>query len=139
MHRFLAGALGIEILTLALLATRKRRFGSTAVVTACVLVAAGIPLYMMGWHGTASTLALIGEAILLIAALRWSNIDRARCTADPCRGDLPALLGMWTVTLLLKPIVVMGHLLGGMLMFALLVWMAGAQRTCRSPWPKHRS
>jgi cytochrome c oxidase assembly protein subunit 15 len=35
-----------------------------------------------------------------------------------------ALLGMWTVTLLLKPIVVMGHLLGGMLMFGLLVWMA---------------
>ncbi len=35
-----------------------------------------------------------------------------------------ALLGMWTVTLLLKPIVVMGHLLGGMLMFALLAWMA---------------
>ena len=77
VHRFLAGALGIEILTLALLATRKRRFGTTAVVTACVLVAAGIPLYMMGWHGTASALALIGEAILLIAALRWSKTWRA--------------------------------------------------------------
>jgi len=35
-----------------------------------------------------------------------------------------ALLGMWTVTWLLKPIVVMGHLLGGMLMFGMLVWMA---------------
>lgn len=35
-----------------------------------------------------------------------------------------ALLGMWTVTLLLKPAVVMAHLLGGMATFALLVWLA---------------
>ncbi len=33
-----------------------------------------------------------------------------------------ALLGMWTVTLLLKPIVVMGHLLGGMTILLILVW-----------------
>ena len=33
-----------------------------------------------------------------------------------------ALLGMWTVTWKLKPIVVMAHLLGGMATFALLVW-----------------
>ncbi|MDN5782855.1 MAG: COX15/CtaA family protein, partial [Luteimonas sp.] len=35
-----------------------------------------------------------------------------------------ALLGMWTVTWLLKPLVVMGHLLGGLTTFALLAWMA---------------
>ena len=35
-----------------------------------------------------------------------------------------ALLGMWTVTWLLKPIVVMAHLLGGLLTFSLLTWMA---------------
>ena len=34
-----------------------------------------------------------------------------------------ALLGMWTVTLLLKPIIVMGHLLGGMTLLLLLVWL----------------
>lgn len=34
-----------------------------------------------------------------------------------------ALLGMYTVTLLLKPVVVMGHLLGGFLTFSLLVWL----------------
>ena len=33
-------------------------------------------------------------------------------------------LGMWTVTLLLKPVVVMGHLLGGFATFALLVLLA---------------
>ena len=35
-----------------------------------------------------------------------------------------ALLGKWTVTLLLKPVVVMGHLLGGLTTFSLLLWMA---------------
>lgn len=34
-----------------------------------------------------------------------------------------ALLGMWTVTLLLKPIIVMAHLLGGMTLLALLFWL----------------
>jgi len=34
-----------------------------------------------------------------------------------------ALLGMWTVTLLLKPLVVMGHLLGGLLIVSLLFWL----------------
>jgi cytochrome c oxidase assembly protein subunit 15 len=35
-----------------------------------------------------------------------------------------ALLGMWTVTWKLKPVVVMAHLLGGMTTLALLVWIA---------------
>src|SRR5688572_19242571 len=35
-----------------------------------------------------------------------------------------ALLGMWTVTWKLKPVVVMAHLLGGFATFALLVWIA---------------
>ncbi len=34
-----------------------------------------------------------------------------------------ALLGMWTVTLLLKPGIVMAHLLGGVATFSLLVWL----------------
>jgi cytochrome c oxidase assembly protein subunit 15 len=35
-----------------------------------------------------------------------------------------ALLGMWTVTLLLKPLIVTLHLLGGLLTLALLWWLA---------------
>lgn len=35
-----------------------------------------------------------------------------------------ALLGMWTVTLLLKPFIVVAHLLGGMATLALLWWLA---------------
>ncbi len=37
---------------------------------------------------------------------------------------LQALLGMWTVTLLLKPVIVTLHLLGGMTTLALLSWIA---------------
>jgi cytochrome c oxidase assembly protein subunit 15 len=38
-----------------------------------------------------------------------------------------ALLGMWTVTWLLKPIVVTAHLLGGMVILALLFWFVADQ------------
>jgi cytochrome c oxidase assembly protein subunit 15 len=44
-----------------------------------------------------------------------------------------ALLGMWTVTWLLKPIVVMGHLLGGLLTFALLAYVAFGLTVSRTP------
>ncbi len=125
VHRFLAGLLGIEVLALALLAVRRRRWGVAQVVTASVLVALAIPLYMRGEHVASSVLAIGGEAILLLAAMRWSNIDLSRAAVLTLAVVIfQALLGMWTVTLLLKPIVVMGHLLGGMLMFGLLVWMA---------------
>lgn len=35
-----------------------------------------------------------------------------------------AALGMWTVTLQLKPVIVMAHLMGGMLTLSLLTWLA---------------
>ncbi|WP_449467996.1 COX15/CtaA family protein [Stenotrophomonas humi] len=125
VHRFLAGLLGVEVLTLALLAARRRRHGIAQIITASVLVALAIPLYMRGEHVASSVLAIGGEAILLLAALRWSNIDLARAAVLTLAVVVfQALLGMWTVTWLLKPIVVMGHLLGGMLMFGLLVWTA---------------
>lgn len=125
VHRFLAGLLGVEVLTLALLAARRRKHGIAQIVTASALVALAIPLYMRGEHVASSVLAIGGEAILLLAALRWSNIDLARAAVLTLAVVVfQALLGMWTVTWLLKPIVVMGHLLGGMLMFGMLVWMA---------------
>src|SRR4030095_13305977 len=33
-----------------------------------------------------------------------------------------AALGMWTVTMLLKPVIVTAHLLGGMTLLALVTW-----------------
>ena len=125
VHRFLAGLLGVEVLVLALLAARRRKRGIAQIITASALVALAIPLYMRGEHVAASVLAIAGEAILLLAALRWSNIDLARAAVLTLMVVIfQALLGMWTVTWLLKPIVVMGHLLGGMLMFSMLAWMA---------------
>ena len=125
VHRMLAGALGVLVLLLAMLAARKRRYGIARIAVASLLVAAAIPLYMRGEHVAASALAIIGEAILLFAAFRWSNVDLARAGALTLAVIIfQALLGMWTVTWLLKPIVVMGHLLGGLTTFSLLVWMA---------------
>ncbi|NIW24037.1 MAG: heme A synthase [Gammaproteobacteria bacterium] len=74
----------------------------------------------------ASTLGLV---CLMLAGLAWRN------RADP---DQPTrltyvlvgvvifqgLLGMWTVTLLLKPVIVMAHLLGGFTTLSLLFWLA---------------
>jgi cytochrome c oxidase assembly protein subunit 15 len=125
VHRMLAGALGLIVLSLALLAARRRRHGIAQVLVAALLVGIGIPLYMRGDHVAASVLAIAGEGILLFAALRWSNLDLARAAAITLAVIIfQALLGMWTVTWLLKPIVVMGHLLGGLLTFSLLAWMA---------------
>ncbi|KAF1703143.1 COX15/CtaA family protein [Pseudoxanthomonas kaohsiungensis] len=125
VHRHLAASLGVLVLVLALLAARRRRFGVAQVVGASLLVAAAIPAYMQGHIGLAFALAGAGEAVLLLAALRWSNIDLARAAALTLAVIVfQALLGKWTVTLLLKPIIVMGHLLGGLATFSLLLWMA---------------
>ena len=77
-HRYVAGALGLLVLALALLAWRRRREPGQLVM---------LPILLLG---------------LII---------------------FQSLLGMWTVTLLLKPLIVMGHLLGGMSTLALLAWI----------------
>lgn len=136
VHRHLAATLGLLTLLMAVLAARRRRFGVALVLGASVLIALGIPLYMHGEHGWAVALAALGEAMLLGAALAWMR-ERDGAPGASAGDGLPsaaaltlmvivfqALLGMWTVTWLLKPVVVMGHLLGGLLTFSLLVWMA---------------
>ena len=125
VHRMIAGLLGVLVLTLALLATRKRPKGWAQVVGAALAVAVAIPMYMRGYHPAASGLAIVAELMLLFGAIRWSNADLSRVAVLTLAVIIfQALLGMWTVTWLLKPIVVMGHLLGGLLTFSLLLWMA---------------
>jgi cytochrome c oxidase assembly protein subunit 15 len=125
VHRHLAASLGVLVLVLALLAVRRRRLGIATVLAASALVAAAIPLYMHGQTTAALALAALGEAVLLFAALRWSNLDLARAAVLTLAVVVfQALLGKWTVTLLLKPVIVMGHLLGGLTTFSLLAWMA---------------
>src|SRR5690606_38293569 len=118
VHRHLAASLGVLVLALALLAARRRRFGIAQVLGASLLVALAIPLYMKGQVVPALAVAGLGEALLLVAALRWSNLDLSRAAVLTLAVVVfQALLGKWTVTLLLKPVIVMGHLLGGMLTF----------------------
>ncbi|HZH44509.1 MAG TPA: COX15/CtaA family protein [Lysobacter sp.] len=125
VHRHIAAALGVLVMVLALLAARRQRFGVAQVAAAVVLVAAAIPLYMRGHPGAALALAGAGEALLLLAALRWRTGALARVSALTLAVIIfQALLGMWTVTWLLKPVVVMAHLLGGLTTFALLAWLA---------------
>ena len=125
LHRMLAGTLGLLVLALALLATRKRPCGWLHILAAAAAVACSIPLYMHAHYLPAAIFAVFAEALLLAGALRWSNSDFARVsTLTFAVIVLQALLGMWTVTWLLKPVVVMSHLLGGLLTFSLLAWTA---------------
>jgi len=73
----------------------------------------------------AGTLGLI---IFFIAVLAWQRRhESGQAVKLPLFLVLlvifQALLGMWTVTLLLKPVVVMGHLLGGLATMTLLWWL----------------
>lgn len=78
-HRYLAGFLGLVILTLAVLAWNRRARPGQPVA---------LPMVILG---------------LVI---------------------FQAALGMWTVSLLLKPAIVTAHLLGGMATFGLLLWLS---------------
>ncbi|HLI16737.1 MAG TPA: COX15/CtaA family protein [Rhodanobacteraceae bacterium] len=124
-HRFLAGTLGVLVLVEALVATFATKRRIALVIAAVVLIGVGIPLYMAKDYVASSVVAALGEALLLAVVIFWRRAGWRRIAvlalAVVC---FQALLGMWTVTWLLKPIVVSGHLLGGMATFALLAWVA---------------
>jgi cytochrome c oxidase assembly protein subunit 15 len=64
----------------------------------------------------------LGILILLLAALSWRNRrSRGIATAILALTIFQATLGMWTVTMLLRPAIVTAHLLGGMTTLALLI------------------
>ncbi|HEY3486897.1 MAG TPA: COX15/CtaA family protein [Gammaproteobacteria bacterium] len=73
----------------------------------------------------------LGLLILAISLLALKSYGRSRRMIIPAvllvLIVFQALLGMWTVTLLLKPLVVTAHLLGGMTTLALLVWLSVSQ------------
>ena len=72
---------------------------------------------------------ILGIVILVIAALAWRNRQDVQ---QPMRLPLATvalvifqgMLGMWTVTLLLKPAIVSAHLAGGLTTMSLLWWMS---------------
>ena len=128
-HRHIAALLGLLVLGLALLAARKRSLGVASVLVASGLVAVSIPVYMgVGMaanHTLSVALVVVAELILLVQALRWSNVDSARLATFVLMVIIfQAVLGMWTVIWLVKPVIVMSHLMGGLLTLSLLTWLA---------------
>ena len=71
----------------------------------------------------------LGLLVLAIFVLGWKA--RNEIKSSPYTSSFlllligfQAMLGMWTVTMLLKPAIVSGHLLGGMSTLAVLSWLA---------------
>lgn len=123
-HRHIAATLGLLVLALTLLARRGDK-GLWLTLAASGMVAASIYLYISGHPFGSGLLAGAGEGLLLALALRATDTPMARLAPLTLAVIIfQALLGMWTVTWLLKPIVVMGHLLGGLTTFSLLLAMA---------------
>jgi heme a synthase len=78
--------------------------------------------------------SVVGLLIVILAALAWAlrhALGRSPLLPMVMVGVviLQGFFGKWTVTLLLKPAIVTGHLIGGMLTFGLLVWL----------WARHAS
>lgn len=76
----------------------------------------------MGHRYLAGTLGLL---IVALCILGWRlRRSRALTTILVSVVIFQGALGMWTVTLLLKPAIVTAHLLGGMATLSLLLWLA---------------
>jgi cytochrome c oxidase assembly protein subunit 15 len=78
----------------------------------------------------------LGLLILGIAITAWVK----RKQQSPCLPTVllalvifQAALGMWTVTLLLKPVIVTLHLMGGMATLALMTWLAARHLSFKPP------
>lgn len=83
----------------------------------------------------ASTLGLLIVAMAVLSALkRNAGIPRVLPWVLVGLVIFQGMLGMWTVTLQLKPLIVTGHLFGGLTTLSLLLWMWLSTRH-RSPHP----
>ncbi len=139
VHRHVVAVLGLLVVVLALIANWLPRWRLAGIGVTTLAAATGTVLYIQG-HAAASVVAMVmALAIPLLLALvgtpgRTSiGQDKTRQTPRPWARYtafllaliiFQAVLGMWTVTWKLKPVVVMAHLLGGFSVFALLVWIA---------------
>lgn len=73
-----------------------------------------VAIVVTRWRGRVAPSSGIGLSVVLLALIVFQ-----------------ALLGMWTVTELLKPLVVTAHLLGGMATLSLLLWLWLRERPAR--------
>lgn len=126
VHRFLAATLGLIVFCLALWKNWRYPLRRVLVIASAVAAAAGIFTYVAKLVPVASVLSVLSVLLPLALALgfgRRAAVDwRARYAAGLLALIIvQAMLGMWTVTLLVKPIIVTAHLLGGMATFVLLL------------------
>src|SRR5690606_1584368 len=136
VHRFFAASLGVLVLTLALAASWRWPARRNLLIGASLAAAAGIFAYVGGLIPLAAILSLAAIGLPLLGAAFWQDSWRARATAGLLGLVIfQALLGKWTVTLLVKPIIVTGHLLGGLATVALLWWLTLRQ----GRWLEHPS
>jgi len=140
LHRHLAAVLGSLILALALISNwqdRRRRW----LIIACVPVLifaillynpGGLPLPSMPF--TAFLIAAGVELALVAAAFSARAGTTARLTLLLLALVIfQALLGKWTVTMLVKPIIVMAHLIGGLSVLGLLGYLVLSLRRVAAP------
>lgn len=75
----------------------------------------------------------LGLLILIMAFLSWTKTSlsnmRLFSTALLLLVIFQGMLGMWTVTLLLKPVIVLSHLIGGLSILSLLYWTVLRQQS----------
>lgn len=140
VHRMIAGTLGVLVFVLALMAVWRRRALPALLLVAATAAAFGVFLYIKGAYAASAVLSLVAIALPLYAAWRLDRAAPWRIAVIAFAVViLQAMLGMWTVTLLLKPVVVMAHLLGGLLTFSLLGYVALRLTDARLPTPQQRS
>ena len=88
----------------------------------------------------AGTLGLLIVAITILVWRQRARLGQSRFlpTALVALVAFQATLGMWTVTMLLKPVIVTLHLLGGMATLGLLTWLALRQLSIPVPAAESR-
>ncbi|HPN80798.1 COX15/CtaA family protein [Dokdonella sp.] len=124
-HRMLAGTLGMMILALALVATWRQKRELGLVLLASASAALAIHLYRSDAPALSAVCSILALGLPVLAAIRLERELAWRIAVLLLSVVIfQAMLGMWTVTWLLKPVVVMGHLLGGLTTFALMSYVA---------------
>lgn len=131
VHRHFAAGLGLLVLILALGSNWSHRQRRNLLVAAAVAAACGTFAWIAGLPMVSAGLSLVALGLPLALALSPTFAAAGRplpawaryCAFLFALIMFQAILGMWTVTWKLKPIVVMAHLLGGLAVFSMLVWI----------------
>ena len=82
----------------------------------------------------ASTLGLIALTLFIWAFIKRRDMPYTLPLIIGIVVAFQGALGMWTVTLQLKPIIVMAHLMGGMLILSLMSWLAMSSSNSIKPY-----